>query len=167
MNSNDIIAIIKWGPILLFLVVFLIGMLHGLIKGRRKSVRRFIYVMINLVLVYIFTPKICELLVDVSINGVSVSGTIDKYVFENEEINKLFNNIPGLAELINAYPNAIISIVLFLVLVLIGLPLSFPIYWLYMAIYALISKYVFKYSRFKKDENGNYLEEINKLFFRR
>lgn len=157
MSSENIIAIIKWGPILLFLVVFLLGMLYGLIKGRRKSLRRFIYVLIYLVLIFLFTPKICELVMNINIDGVSVSTLIDDFIANNESINKIFNDVPGLQVLVKTYPNAIVSLALFLVLVLVGLPLSFPIYWIYMGVYALISKVVFSYSRFKKDENGNYI----------
>ena len=42
MSNEDIIAIMKWGPLALFLVIFLIGLLTGIIRGRRKVARRFI-----------------------------------------------------------------------------------------------------------------------------
>ena len=101
-----------------------------------------------------FTPKICALILSISINGTTISGLIDDFIANNEELQKLFNDVPGLESLVETYPNAIISLVLFLVLALVGLPLSFPIYWVYMAIYALISKVIFRYSRYQRDEDG-------------
>ena len=157
MNSEMIIAIIKWGPLLFFLLTFLLGMLVGLVKGRRKTVRRAIYVLIFVSLSYFLAPTIANLLVKLEINGISVAGYINEFVSSNEMLNAVFNDVPQLEGVLFSYLNSSLSIIVFMLMVLVVLPLSFPIYWIYMIVYALISKFVFKYSKYKKDENGNFV----------
>lgn len=157
MSEENIIVIIKWGPLLFLLLALLTGMLVGLIKGRRKSLRRTIYVVLFVVACFIFTPKITELLMRVEIQGLTIEGYINKFIEENEQINEIFQEIPALKEVIVYYPNAIFSLVLFLVMTFVILPLSFPLYWIYLIFYTIIEKCIFKYSKYKKDENGKIL----------
>ena len=44
--------------------------------------------------------------------------------FKNDFFNnELYNDVPGLESVLSNYPNAIVSLVLFVVLILVGLPL--------------------------------------------
>ena len=157
MSSEDIIAIIKWGPLAFFLLTFFIGMLIGMIKGRRKVVKGLIYTIIFVVAAFLLTPTLSELIMNFEIDGTSVEAMIHEFIENNEDIQKMFKDIPGLETIVENYPNSILSLVLFVVLVFVGLPLSFPIYIVYSIIYGIISKFVFKYSKYKKDENGKIL----------
>ena len=157
MTHEDILAIIKLGPILLFLIIFLYGLIVGMIKGNRKVIRRLIYVAIYVTGITIALPYITRAVMTVEVNGFTVDQYVTDLVTTNEAINNVFSKIPGLLNLVLEFPAAIVSMVLFMVLIIVGLPLSFPIYWIYMAIYALISKLIFRYTRFEKDENGEFI----------
>ena len=157
MTSDQILALIKWGPILLFLLIFLWGLIVGMIKGNRKVIRRFIYVAIYVTTIILVLPIVTREAMTITVNGMTVEAYINGVITNNEQIKGFFDGIPGLLDVVLEYPSAIISLLLFFVLLLVGLPLSFPVYWLFMAIYALISKLIFKYSRFEKDENGEYI----------
>ncbi|MBR3891006.1 MAG: hypothetical protein IKJ30_02890 [Bacilli bacterium] len=157
LNQENILAIIKWGPILFFLIVFLWGLIVGMIKGNRKVIRRLIYVAIYTTAVILLLPMTTRAAMTINVNGVTLDAYVNNAITSNETITSFFDGIPGLLDVVLEYPSAIISLLLFFVFMLIGLPLSFPLYWIYMAIYALISKLIFKYTRFEVDENGEYL----------
>lgn len=153
MSNETVIAIIKWGPLLFFLTIFLFGMLVGLVKGRRKTIRRATYVLIFLGASYFLAPIISKIILKINIRGVSISGYLDTFIANNATIQELFTNIPQLEGVILDYLGSIVSGVFFMAMVLVGLPLSFPLYWIYMYIYGRI----FKYSKYKKDANGKYI----------
>lgn len=157
MSSEDIIAIIKWGPLLFFLLVFLFGMIRGMIKGRRKVLKRLLYVIIFVTTMFFLTPTLAEILLNFEVGGTSIEGIIRNFIEENESIQQLFINVPGLKPLIDGYLTGFVSLFLFVLIVLVGLPLSFPIYWIYSIIFGIFSKFVFKYSKYKKDENGKFI----------
>ena len=159
MTSETILTIIKWGPLGFLLLAFLFGMLVGVIKGRRKALRRSIYVFLFLLVAFIVTPMITQSAMVVEIKGVTVLEYVENAVKNNEEINNIFVAIPALKDVLLSYPQAIFSLVLFLVMAWIVLPLSFPIYWIYLIIYSSIEKHVFKYSKYKLDEDGNILRD--------
>ena len=163
MSEENIIAIIKWGPLIYLLLALLIGMLVGLINGRRKALRRTIYVGIFLILSFFLTPVIVSSCMGIQIQGATIQEHINQFILNNETVNNLFNGIPALKEIILQYPVAIVSLILFVVLIFVILPLSFPIYWIYLIFYTLIEKYVFKYQKYEKDDNGEILRnEKNK-----
>lgn len=157
MSSEDIIAIIKWGPLLFFLLVFLFAMIIGLIKGRRKSLKSAIYSFIYLILVYFLTPVIANLLMDISINDMTIEMRIEEIITNNDTIKNMVDEIPGIESILKSYPSAFISLFLFVVFVIIK-PLLFPLYIVYSIIYNLIQKHVFKYSKYKRDENGKIMK---------
>ena len=157
MTSETILTIIKWGPLGFLLVAFLFGMLVGVIKGRRKALRRSIYVFLFLLVAFLLTPTITESAMTIQINNMSLEAYIANAVENNEGVNNIFLAIPALKDVVLSYPNAIFSLVLFLLIAWVVLPLSFPLYWVYLIIYGMIEKYVFKYSKYKLDENGNIL----------
>ena len=136
MTSENIIAIIKWGPLLVFLVIFLFGLISGIIRGRRKATKHFIYSILYVGLAFFFAPKIAEFALSIEINGTSAEILMGEFISENETLNGIVNGIPGIKSLIISYPQAIISLLLFLVLVLIK-PLMFPIYLVYCIFYSI------------------------------
>ena len=157
MSQENILAIIKWGPILLFLIIFLCGLLIGMIQGNRRVIKRLIYVAIYTTCVILLLPMTTRAIMTVEVNGVTVNSYVNEILTENETVNDLFSQVPALREIVLEYPSALVSMALFFVLMFVGLPLSFPLYWVYMIFYALISKLIFKYSRFQKDEEGKYI----------
>ena len=157
MSEADIIAIIKWGPVVLLLLALLHGMLVGLIKGRRKALRRTIYVVLFVGGIYAFLPQITDFLMNLQIGDFQMRATIEGFVKDNKSLQEISSAIPALEQLIVQYPDALVSLVLFMITVLLILPLSFPIYWIYLIFYSIIEKLVFKYSKFKRDENGKIL----------
>ena len=51
----------------------------------------------------------------------------------------------------------IICPILFIFLVFVGLPLSFPVYWIYLVFWHIFAKFALKREKFEKDEDGNIL----------
>ena len=156
MSNEDIIAIIKWGPLLFFLLVFLFAMLLGMIKGRRKALKSAIYSFIYVMLVYFLSPVITNLLMRISIGGVTFSMRVEGLITGNDTIKNMMEAIPGLENIVRAYPMALVTLFMFVILVLIK-PLMFPVYIVYSLIYGIIEKRIFKYSKYKRDEEGKIL----------
>ena len=160
MSPETIALIIKWGPLALVGVVFLWCFLLGVIRGTYKVTRRMIYVVLYVVLIWIFIEPISNMVLDfnIEINGAQgVRAFIIQTIETNETINGFLAYSPSLKGLIIESPQLILNPILFLVLTIIVLPLSFPIYWLYLIIYNLIAKYVFHREKYEKDEEGNIL----------
>ena len=160
MNAEVISLIIKWGPLALVAVVFLWCFILGLIRGSYKVLRRLIYVILYVVLIWIFISPITNFLLDLNIpiNGIKgVRNFVIHTIESNDTINDFLSYSPNLKNIIVNSPEIIVSPILFIVLVIVVLPLSFPIYWIYLIIYNLIAKIVFKRRKYEVDENGKVL----------
>ena len=160
MNAETIALLIKWGPLALVGIVFLYYFISGLIKGTYKVLRRLSYVLLFVLLSWIFIDNITAFVLDFNI-PVNDMGTVREMLVEliesNEDVNKFLGYAPELKSLVIDHPEIILSPILFIVLVLIVLPLSFPIYWIYLLIWNLVAKYVFKRQKYEKNENGEIL----------
>ena len=160
MSAETISMIIQWGPLALVSVVFLWCFILGVIRGTYKVMRRMIYCILYIVIVWLTINDITSSLLDlnVTINGVQgVRNFIVQSIESNDSIKTFLGYSPGLRTIIVECPEIVISPILFIVLVLIGLPLSFPIYWIYLIFYEIIAKCVFKRTKYARDENGNYV----------
>lgn len=160
MSPETISMIIKWGPLALVSVVFLWCFFLGVIRGTYKVVRRMIYVVLYVVLVWFFIDQITNsvLSLNITINGIKGIRPFIVHTLEsNETIRSFLNYSPNLYGLIIESPEIIVSPVLFLVLIIVVLPLSFPIYWIYLLIFNLIAKFVFHREKYEKDEDGEIL----------
>lgn len=160
MSAETISMIIQWGPLALVSVVFLWCFVLGVIRGTYKVMRRMIYCILYIVIVWLTINDITSSLLDlnVTINGVQgVRNFIVQSIESNDSIKTFLGYSPGLRTIIVECPEIVISPILFIVLVLIGLPLSFPIYWIYLIFYEIIAKCVFKRTKYARDENGNYV----------
>ena len=160
MDAETIALLIKWGPLALVGIVFLYYFINGLIKGTYKVLRRLGYVLLFVLLSWIFIDNITAFVLDFNI-PVNDMGTVREMLVEliesNEDVNKFLGYAPELKSLVVDHPEIILSPILFIVLVLIVLPLSFPIYWIYLLIWHIFAKYVFKRQKYEKDENGEIL----------
>ena len=121
LNQENILAIIKWGPILFFLIVFLWGLIVGMIKGNRKVIRRLIYVAIYTTAVILLLPMTTRAAMTINVNGVTLDAYVNNAITSNETITSFFDGIPGLLDVVLEYPSAIISLLLFFVFMLIVL----------------------------------------------
>lgn len=160
MSPETIALIIKWGPLALVGVVFLWCFLLGVIRGTYKVTRRLIYVILYVALVLVFIEPLSNIVLNlnIDINGVKgVRAFIVHTVENNETINKFLNYSPNLYGLIVESPELIVNPILFIVLTVVVLPLSYPIYWIYLIIFNLIAKFVFHREKYEKDEEGNVL----------
>ncbi len=160
MTEETIALLIKWGPLALMAVVFIWFFVIGVIRGTYKVTRRMIYVILYVAFVWLFIGKITNMILDfnVTINGiVGVRNFVVHTIESNETISDFLQYSPNLKGIIIDSPEIIINPILFLVLVLVGLPLSFPIYWIYLIIFNLIAKCVFKRRKYEVDEQGNVL----------
>lgn len=161
MDANIIGLIIKWGPLALVGLVFLIYFLGGVIKGTYKVTRRLVYVVIYVLLAWLLVGSLTSWVLDmnnITINGVrGIRNFIVKFVEENETIKGFLEYSPELKSLIIDHPEIIVNPIVFIVLIVVVLPLSFPIYWIYLLIWNLIAKYAFKREKYQKDEDGNIL----------
>lgn len=165
MDQETIAMLFKWVPWALIGIVFLFFFIGGVIKGRYRTIRRLLYVIIYMVIIWLFIMPITKMVLDinVTINGVQgVRNYIVKFLEENETINDFFSYSKGLKETIISSPEIIVAPVIFLVLVFVGLPLSFPIYIVYSIIYNVIARVVFKREKYQKDENGDILRNEKK-----
>lgn len=160
MDPEIIALIIKWGPLALVGVTFIYFFVVGVIRGTYKVMRRLIYVLLYVSLVFIFIDSISNFILDlnITINGVQgVRNFIVQTIESNEEVNKFLGYSPELKMLVIDSPEIILNPILFIVLVFIGLPLSLPIYWIYLIFWHIIMKLVFKRQKYEKDEDGNIL----------
>ena len=117
LNQENILAIIKWGPILFFLIVFLWGLIVGMIKGNRKVIRRLIYVAIYTTAVILLLPMTTRAAMTINVNGVTLDAYVNNAITSNETITSFFDGIPGLLDVVLEYPSAIISLLLFFVFI--------------------------------------------------
>jgi len=162
MNPGTIELLIKWGPLALIGIIFLVCFLVGLIRGSYKVMRRLVYVVLYVVLIWIFIDNITGFVLDFNIpfNDLgSVRKLIKEFIEGNETITKFLEYSPEMKALIIDSPEIIVSPILFVVLILIGLPLSFPIYWIYLLIWHIFAKCVLKREKYQKDEDGNILRD--------
>lgn len=160
MSSAIIDLLVKWGPLVIMLLVFISCFVVGLIRGTYKVTRRVIYVVLYVVLVWLFIDNITNFILDlkITINGIrGVREFITNFITRNEGLNNFLKYSPELKSLIIEQPQIIVNPVLFILLVLVGLPLSFPIYWVYILIFNLIAKLVFKKEKYMKNEQGEVL----------
>lgn len=160
MSTEMIELLIKWGPLAIMFVVFATCFVVGLIRGTYKVMRRLIYVVLYVILVWIFIDNITDFALDlnITINGIKgVREFITNFITSNEAVNNFLKYSPELKDLIIEHPQIIISPLLFVVLVLVGLPLSFPIYWVYILIFNLIAKMIFKRKKYARNEQGEIL----------
>ena len=160
MDAGTISLLIKWGPLALMAVVFLWFFVIGVIRGTYKVTRRLIYVVLYVLLIWLFMGQITEMVLDlnITINGVKgVRNFIVHSIENNDGLMKFLEYSPNLKGIIIESPEIIVNPILFIVLVLVGLPLSFPIYWIYLIIFNLIAKYAFKRKKYEVDENGEVL----------
>lgn len=158
MNAETIGLLIKWGPLAVIGVVFLYYFLGGVIRGTYRVTRRLSYVILFIALIWIFIDPISNFVLDFEIpyNDMgSVRSMIVEFVENNETINDFLKYSPDLKSLILEHPEIIANPLLFIVLVVVVLPLSFPIYWIYMLIWNLVARFVFKRKKYVKDEEGN------------
>lgn len=160
--------IIRWGPLAVVAIVFLYYFIKGLILGTYKVARRVIYVILYVAFAWIFIDNITNALLDinVTINGVQgVRNFLIHAIESNDKVVKFLSYSPELKMLILEYPEIIISPIVFIILVVVVLPISFPVYWVYLWIWHLIAKYIFKREKYKKDEDGKFLynEEGKKI----
>ena len=135
MSSAIIDLLVKWGPLVIMLLVFISCFVVGLIRGTYKVTRRVIYVVLYVVLVWLFIDNITNFILDlkITINGIrGVREFITNFITRNEGLNNFLKYSPELKSLIIEQPQIIVNPVLFILLVLVGLPLSFPIYWVYI-----------------------------------
>ena len=160
MDAETISLLIQWGPLAVVSVVFLWFFIVGAIRGTYKVVRRMIYCVIYIAVVWLTINDITSSLLDlnVTINGVQgVRNFIVQTIESNDSVRTFLSYSPGLKTIIMECPEIIISPILFIILVLIGLPLSFPIYWIYLIFFEIIARCVFKRTKYALDENGNYV----------
>ena len=160
MNAEMIGLIIRWGPLAVVGLVFLIYFFAGLIKGSYKVTRRLVYVFIYVILAMFLVGPITDMVLDMNINisgTVGVRNFIVDFVENNEAINDFLKYSPELKDLIVNNPEIITNPILFIVLIVVVLPLSFPIYWIYVLIWNLFAKLVFKRQKYQKDGEGNIL----------
>ena len=66
--------------------------------------------MLFIIVIFLFTPKITELLLKVEIKGNSVEGVINDFINNNETFNNICNGIPGARRLVEVYPTSLISL---------------------------------------------------------
>lgn len=160
MGEETIALLIKWGPLALMAVIFVWFFIIGVIRGTYKVTRRMIYVVLYVTIIWLFMGKITNMILDINIkiNGIEgVRNFIVHTIENNETISGFLEYSPNLKGIIIESPEIIINPILFLVLVLVGLPLSFPIYWMYLIIFNLIAKFGFKRKKYEVDEQGNVL----------
>ncbi len=162
MSEKTIEMLFKWGPWALILVLSLYFFVAGVIRGRYKVLRRFIwaflYTTILLFTIIPITKKVLDM--NITINGIQgVRNFIIYQIEQNDEVAKFFSYSDNLRNMVIAMPELIAAPVLFLALMIVGLPLSFlfPIYWIYLIIYSIISKNVFHRNKYEFDEDGNVL----------
>ena len=72
MNPGTIELLIKWGPLALIGIIFLVCFLVGLIRGSYKVMRRLVYVVLYVVLIWIFIDNITGFVLD--FNGPAACG---------------------------------------------------------------------------------------------
>lgn len=164
MSEKTIAMLFKWGPWALILVLSLYFFVVGIIRGRYKVLRRFIWAFLyTTVLLFIIAPITKAVLdMNVTINGVQgVRNYIIYQIEQNDEVAKFFSYSDNLRSMVIAMPELIAAPALFLVFMIIGLPLSFlfPVYWIYLIVYSLISKYVFHRNKYQMDEEGNIVRD--------
>lgn len=158
MSDRTLELLFKWGPWAILVVMFLIFFLSGIIKGRYKVLRRFIYVALFVVLSWAFIMPITKGILDLNITIKGVQGVrnfIIQFIENNETINKFLSYSQDLKNIVIEAPEIIVAPILFLALVVVVLPLSFPLYWIYLIIYNLIAKYVFNRKKYETNENGD------------
>ena len=161
MISPEIISlIIKWGPLVLVGVTFIYFFVVGVIRGTYKVTRRLVYVLLYVTLIFVFIDSISKFVLDLNININGVQGVrnfIVQTIEGNEGVNKFLGYSPELKMLVVESPEIIVNPILFIVLVLVGLPLSFPIYWIYLIFWHIIMKLVFRRQKYERDEDGKIL----------
>ena len=141
MDAETIAMLIEWGPLAVMGVIFLIGFLFGVIRGSYKVMRRLLYVILFVGCSFFFIDTITKSFLDfnVTINGVQ---GVRKYIMQSiessEDVKTFFRYAPELRNLIIDAPEIIVSPILFMILVFIVLPLSFPLYWIYLIIFNFI-----------------------------
>ena len=172
MNPETIALIIKWGPLALMAVVFIYFFIVGVIRGTYRVIRRLVYVLLYVTLIFIFIDNIANIILDlnITINGIQgVRNFIVTTIESNESLNDFLAYSPELKTLIIDNPEVLVSPILFIVLVLVGLPLSFPIYWIYLIFWHIAMKCVLKREKYQKDEDGKFIrnEKGKKIKVRR
>ena len=162
MNAETIELLIRWGPLAVVAVVFLMCFAIGASRGTYKVLRRLIYVVLYVIIVWIFMGQITNAIlnINITINGVKGIRNFIAYTIENNEtINNVLKYSSDLKSIIIDSPEIIVSPLLFVILILVGLPLSFPIYLIYLLLYNLIARRVFGVEKYKRSENGEILRD--------
>lgn len=136
-------TIITFGGLALFALIFLYGFIVGVIRGRYKVSVRFVYVIVFMVLLAIFTPLIINGALNIQIPfGIdnSVKGFIQTFIENDETIKNIVQQIPSLEPIMFQLIISVVSPLLYILFVWIGLIISAPIYWSYLGFVKLIIK---------------------------
>ncbi len=160
MDESTIKLIFTWGPWGLILIIFLWSFLVGVIKGRYKVLKRGVYALIYVTVMMFISMPLVDFAMELEINidgANSVKELILNILEEEETINSFLSYSPSLKETIIAYPEIIVSPILFVILVVIGLPLLFPLYWIYLIFFKIFERHVLKRRKYQVDDDGKYV----------